>query len=134
MDHPSANICSGRIPGRYQFHFANEESLCKRTDIFGQFLYSQVFLHDFFASDELLYGDLRLGSFWQFLKCLNGPLWIFESNHSVICISAGCQYEWLVQRYGTYPVTTSRNYLTWENLVSDSPRNRICDSHPLQLS
>jgi hypothetical protein len=111
MDHPSANICSGRIPERYQFYLANEESLCERTDIFGQFLYSRVFLHDFFALDELLYRDLRLGPFRQFLKRLDGPLCIFESDHSVICISAGSQDEWLVQRYRTYPVTTSRNYL-----------------------
>jgi hypothetical protein len=70
-----------------------EEKLYKRTDIFGQFLDRRVVLYNFFASDELLHGNLRLGPFGQFLKSFNGPLCVFESDHSVVCTSAECQYK-----------------------------------------
>jgi len=57
--HP--RIFAPENPWMYQFHLANEEKLCIRTDIFGQFWTGfGSFFTISFAVDELLHGDLWL--------------------------------------------------------------------------
>lgn len=57
------------------------------TNFLGQSLHFRISLDDLFGVCQLLYGDLRLGSFGQLIQSFNLPLAILEGNDNVERVS-----------------------------------------------